>query len=81
MKAGTAPGAAVLAVKSAAARASYGWAMSVDAGKTSTEIPSTTKSRTTVSALPAATTVPFRLLSLTPEGQSDWSQPTSLLVK
>jgi hypothetical protein len=34
-----------------------------------------------VTALPAGTTVQFRFRSLTPKGQTDWSQPTSLLVK
>jgi hypothetical protein len=81
VKAGAVSGAALLTVKSAGTHASYDWQMSVDGGKTWTEIPSTTRAKTTVTALPAGTTVQFRFRSLTPKGQTDWSQPTSLLVK
>jgi len=48
VNAGTVSGAAILEVKSAGTHASYDWEMSVDGGKTWTEIPSTTKVRTTV---------------------------------
>ena len=81
VRAGAVSGSAVLEVKSAGTHASYDWEMSVDGGKTWTEIPSTTKVRTTVNALPVGTTVQFRFRSLTPKGQSDWSQPIGLLVK
>jgi len=81
VKSGALSGAAILEVKSAGTHASYDWQMSVDGGKTWTDIPSTTKVKTTVSALPVGTTVQFRFRSLTPKGQSDWSQPIGLLVK
>ena len=81
VKEGAVSGSAVLTVKSAGAHASYDWQMSVDGGKTWTEIPSTTRVKTTVAALPAGTAVQFRFRSLTPKGQSDWSQPIALTVK
>ena len=78
---GPVSGSAILDVRSAGTHASYDWEMSIDAGKTWTELPSTTRTRTTVIALPAGTTVLFRFRSLTPKGQGDWSQPIGLLVK
>jgi hypothetical protein len=81
VKAGTVSGSAILTVKSAGTHASYDWEMSVDGGKTWTDVPSTTRTKTTVTALPVGTAVQFRFRSLTPKGQSDWSQPTGLLVK
>ncbi len=81
VKAGTVSDAAILTVKSAGAHASYDWQMSVDGGKTWTEIPSTTRAKTTVAALPVSTTVQFRFRTPTPKGQSDWSQPAGLTVK
>jgi hypothetical protein len=78
---GPVSGTAILVVKSAGYHASYDWQMSVDGGKTWTEIPSTTRTKTSVPALPVGTTVIFRFRSLTPKGQSDWSQPIGLLVK
>ncbi len=78
MKAGALSGSAILTVKSAGPRASYDWQMSVDGGKTWTEIPSTTKAKTNVAALAVGTSVQFRFRTLTPKGQSDWSQPTGL---
>lgn len=81
VKQGPVSGMVLLAVRSAGSRASYDWQMSIDGGKTWTEIPSTTKTRTSVSALPVGTTVQFRSRSLTPKGQSDWTQPIGMLVK
>jgi hypothetical protein len=81
VKQGEVSGTAILEVKSAGTHASYDWGMSVDGGKTWTELVSTTRTKTTVTALPVGTTVQFRFRSLTPKGQSDWSQPIGLLVK
>jgi hypothetical protein len=81
VKEGSVSGTAVLTVKSAGRNSSYDWQMSVDGGKTWTDLPSTTRVKTTVAALPTAATVMFRFRSLTPAGQGDWSQPISLLVK
>ena len=81
VKQGPVSGMALLAVKSAGRNCSYDWEMSIDAGKTWTEIPSTTQTRTSVTALPVGTVVQFRFRSLTPKGQGDWSQPIGMLVK
>jgi hypothetical protein len=81
VKEGTVSGSAVLAVKSAGRNSSYDWQMSIDGGKTWTDLPSTTRTRTTVFALPVAITVLFRVRSLTPSGQGDWGQPIGMLVK
>ena len=75
-------GSVKLVAPAAARRASYDWEYSVDGGKTWVATPATTKGRTTVTGLPPGTSVQFRYLSVTPKGgQSDWSQPTSLIVK
>lgn len=81
VKQGNVSGTAILVAKSAGTHAAYDWQMSIDGGKTYTEIPSTTRTKTTVAALPVGTTVQFRFRSLTPKGQSDWSQATGLLIK
>jgi len=82
--AATGSGAAILTVESAGTHASYDRETSVEGGKTWFAIPSTTRTKTTAAALPVGTVgtaVQFRFRSLTPKGQSDWSQPTGLLVK
>jgi hypothetical protein len=81
VKQGSVSGTAILTVKSEGPHAAYDWQMSVDAGHTWTDLTSTTKARTSVSALPVATTVQFRFRALTPKGQGDWSQPIALLAK
>ncbi len=74
-------GAVLLIAKAVASRAAYDWQYSTDGGKTWIEAPSTLQAKTTISALPVATVVLFRFRALTKTGRSDWSQPTSLLVK
>ena len=81
VKEGPISGSIILTVRSAGMHASYDWEMSVDAGKTWTELPSTTRTKTTVTALPVGTNVQFRFRSLTPKGQADWCQPLAILVK
>jgi len=66
---------------SAARRASYLWGYSTDGGKTWAEVGPTLQAKTTVSGLPAGTTVQFRYRGVTKTGAADWSQPISLLVK
>jgi hypothetical protein len=80
-KPGAVSGTVLLAVKAAAARASYEWEWSGDGGKTWTAVLPTLEAKTEVTGLPVATTVQFRFRSVTKAGTSDWSQPTSLLVK
>ena len=65
----------------AARRAAYDWEYSVDGGKTWVPTPTTLQSKTTITGLPAGTTVQFRYRAATKTGEGDWSQPTSLMVK
>ncbi len=65
----------------AARRAAYDWEYSVDGGKTWVPTPTTLQAKTTVTGLPAGTTVQFRYRAATKTGEGDWSQPTSLMVK
>jgi len=74
-------GSAHLSVKSAGPRAAYDWEWSGDGGKTWTQAPSTTAAKTSITGLPAGTTVQFRFRSVTPKGQTDWCPPVSFLVK
>ncbi len=78
---GAVSGSAKVVVPAAARRASYDWEYSTDGGKTWVAAPSTLGSKTTITGLPAGTTVQFRFRALTKTGEGDWSQPTSLLVK
>jgi hypothetical protein len=80
-KTGAVSGTALLAVKAVAARASYEWEWSGDGGKTWTAVLPTLEAKTEIPGLPVATVVQFRFRSVTKAGTSDWSQPTSLLVK
>ncbi len=74
-------GSVQLLTKSAGPRAAYDWQYSVDGGKTWIDAPSTMQAKTVINGLPAATVVMFRFRVLTRTGKTDWSQPTSLLVK
>jgi hypothetical protein len=75
-------GTVKLVTVSAGPRSSYLWQVSLDGGKTWVDLPATTQARTTVTALPAGTTVLFRYRSVTPKaGQGDWVPPISLLVR
>ena len=78
---GDVTGSAKLVVPAASRRAAYDWEYSIDGGKTWVASPSTLGARTTVTGLPAGTTVQFRFRVLTKTGEGDWSQPTALLVK
>ena len=81
-KQGTLSGSAEVTALSPGGRASYEWQYSVDGGKTWVAAPGTTRGRTTITGFAPATSVQFRYLTVTPKGgQSDWSQPTSLIVK
>jgi hypothetical protein len=79
---GAVSGSAKVTAVSAGTRSSYDWEYSADGGKTWVAAPSTIQAKTTITGLPAGTTVQFRYRAVTPKGgQGDWSQPTSLLVK
>jgi hypothetical protein len=78
---GPVTGQVKLVTKSAGPRAAYDWQYSVDGGKTWIDVDSTLKSTTVIHGLPAAVTAMFRFRTLTKAGKSDWSVPTSLLVK
>ena len=81
VKYGPTSGTVHVIAKSAGARAAYEWQYSLDGGKTWVQVPNTLQARTSISALPVATTVEFRYRVTTKAGMGDWSQPTSLLVK
>lgn len=74
-------GSVELLTKSAGPRSAYDWQYSVDGGKTWTDVTSTLQAKTVINGLPVATNVTFRFRVLTKSGKSDWSNPTSLLVK
>ncbi len=81
VKQGDTSGSVRLAVKSAGQRAAYDWEWSGDGGKTWTAVASTTQAKTVIVGLPAGTACSFRFRSVTPKGESDWSQPLTFLVK
>ncbi len=59
----------------------YNWSYSVDNGKTWLSVPSTLVARTTITGLPALTTVSFRVsITTTAVPQGDWSQTIAVLV-
>ncbi len=78
---GATSGAVEVIAKAAAPRASYEWQYSIDGGKTWVSTPNTLQSKTTITMLPVATVVEFRVRATTKSGQGDWGLPTSLLVK
>ena len=82
VKPGALSGQAKVTAVSAGPRSSYEWQYSTDGGKTWVFAPATTQGKTTITGLPAGTTVQFRYLAVTPKGgQGDWSPALSLLVK
>ena len=78
---GPTTGTARLVARSASGRAAYEWEYSLDAGKTWVAAPPTLQARTTVTGLPAGTSVQFRYRSVVKTGAADWSTPVTLLVK
>jgi hypothetical protein len=73
-------GAVKVMVPVVARRASYDWEMSKDGGVTWQSLPSTLRATTFVSGLAPGSTVSFRYRTLTKNGESDWSQPVSIVV-
>ncbi len=78
---GAVSGTVKLVTRSAGPRSAYDWEYSTDGGKTWLLLPSTVQATTTVTGLTAGTTVQFRVRAVTKSGESDWSQPVSLIVK
>jgi hypothetical protein len=78
---GPVTGSAKLAAPSDGKRTAHEWEYSVDGGKTWVSAPATLQATTTVTGLPTATSVLFRHRSVLKTGESDWSVPTSLIVK
>ena len=78
---GDVSGSVKLIASAAAKRASYNWQYSIDGGKTWVAMPGTLQAKTTVAGLTAGTTVQFRYQALTKDGEGNWSQVVSLLVK
>jgi hypothetical protein len=65
----------------ASKRKYFNWSYSVDGGATWLSMPSTLVARTTITGLPALTTVSFRVsITTTAIPQGDWSQVIALLV-
>ena len=58
-----------------------GYAYSTDGGKTWVAAPPSLQAKTTVTGLPAGTSVQFRYRAVTKTGAEDWSTPVTLLVK
>jgi hypothetical protein len=81
VKQGPTTGTVHLAAKAAGARASYEWQWSSDEGKTWILLPVTLQAQTTLTGVPAGTNAVFRFRAVTKVGESDWSQPISLIVK
>ena len=78
---GDVSGSVRLAVKAAAARASYEWEWSADGGKTWTAAPPTLQAKTTLTGLAPGAICLFRYRAVTKRGATDWSQPMSLVVR
>jgi len=79
---GAVSGSVKLSTVSAGAHACYLWQYSADGGKTWVDVPGTSQAKTTISGLPAGTTVLFRYRVITPKaGQGDFVPPLALLVK
>ena len=78
---GSTTGTAKLVAHSASSRAAYEWEYSTDGGKTWALAPPSLQAKTTVTGLPAGTSVQFRYRAVTRTGAEDWSTPVTLLVK
>lgn len=79
-KRGSASGSVKIVAPAAARRAAYDWEYSTDGGSTWLTLPSTLRSRTSLTGLTPLTTVQFRYRALTKAGEGAWSQPISIIV-
>ena len=78
---GSVSGAVKLVAPFAGSRAAYDWQWSSDGGKTWQLAPSTVQARTGMIGLTPGSTVLFRYRAVTKAGESDWSEPTTFIVK
>lgn len=58
----------------------FNWQYTLDGGATWITVPPTTHAQTSITGLPSMTTCGFRVSVTAGGGQSEWSQPVSLLV-
>ncbi|HEY8039544.1 MAG TPA: fibronectin type III domain-containing protein [Polyangiaceae bacterium] len=70
-----------LEVKAPAKRASYQWEWRVAGTARWTRAEPTIQAKTTITGLPIGTYVDFRFRTVTKAGESDWSEPLTVLVK
>ena len=80
IKQGSVSGTVVLAAKAAGKRAAYDWQFSTDQ-KTWTPVAPTLQAKTGVSGLTAGTVYYFRVQSLLPTGEQNWSDLVAFMVK
>ena len=78
---GSVSGSVKLVAPFAGGRAAYDWQWSTDGGKTWQLAPSTVQARTSMIGLTPGSTVLFRYRAVTKAGESDWSEPTTFIVK
>ena len=78
---GSVSGSVKLVAPAAGPRAAYDWEWSTDGGKTWQLAPSTVRARTGMIGLTPGSTVLFRYRAVTKTGETDWSEPTSFIVK
>jgi len=81
VKSGPISGSVKIVAPAAARRASYEWQYSADGGKTWVSLPSTLQSKTSLSGLPAQTTVQFRYRAVTRTGEGDWNPAIAFVVQ
>jgi hypothetical protein len=79
VKRGKVSGSVNLSAKAVKGCKSNEWQIS-DNGTVWTDLPITTKSKTTVSGLPTNTIRYFRHRPVTKAGEGDWTQPVSIIV-
>jgi hypothetical protein len=79
-KPGPVAGVAKITTVAASRRASYEWQYSTDGGKTWVTAPATLQAKTTIAGLASGSTVQFKYRAVTRTGESDWSQPVSMMV-
>jgi hypothetical protein len=78
---GPVSGSVKLYTKSVGQRSAYLWEYSTDGGKTWVALPSTLQTKTAVSGLQVGSTAYFRYRAVTKTGETEWSQPISVVVK
>jgi hypothetical protein len=76
---GAVSGSVKVTAESVHGQAFYDWQQSID-GETWSDLPSTFRSKITVSGFTPGQRVWFRFRAVTREGKGDWSQPTSIIV-